>query len=188
LLWFVSKEDVVRTAGMIAGLYAAFVIQTSVLPLLRAGSWAPHVVMWGVVLAAVRPGPWGIVTAAACGLVSDCLSPGPLGVDLCVFALAAGLVQSARKRRASTGPFGMGFLTGATVLFAVSASTALRLALEGQPIPLPPIATFALATALATAVLAAVASGLWRAGTCGFSAGGRSAGPQVSNRWRMLAE
>ncbi|MGQ0633204.1 MAG: rod shape-determining protein MreD [Planctomycetaceae bacterium] len=173
-----------HTTLIVAGLYAAFVIQTSVLPLVCVRPWTLHIVLSAIVIVMLRSGARaGIVTAALGGLVSDCLSTGPLGIDLCLFVIVAHLTQMARNDRTGASPLVIGLFAGTAALLSEFIATSLRLALAGEPLPLREIGASATACGLSTAAVMVVAATLWQAMAGTAEAGGHTA---VSNRWRML--
>jgi rod shape-determining protein MreD len=168
--------------------YVVFVCETSLLPLLGWGAFAPRPVFAALVWSVWRSeSRMGLLIAAICGLIADGLSTGPLGIDVVVYVVAAGIVQSIRARSAnSTWVIGA---TTALIAFAIPvAGISLRRAIEQQSSEIERLCLAAAGSACSTAVLAAIlfCTGRLVFGRPAIMDNGSIA--HVANRWRMLTE
>lgn len=172
----------------IVGLYAALVVQTSVLPRLCLGAWTPHVAVWAVVMATAIVTPRAsIAIAALCGLVADCLSPDTLGPGMIVMGMTAFIAQHACRLGTMQSSLAWPCVIGLLAWFAPVASTLARQVLAQETIFWSHELSAAVFPALSTTACAFVATllaALFRRASP--STGGHDS--QVANHWRMLTE
>jgi rod shape-determining protein MreD len=172
-----------------AATFAAFVLQTSLVPLGNAGTIQPNFVLGGLVWMVWRAGPrTGLLSAAAWGAIADGLAQGPLGIDLIGYTMAAWIVQLVRDRGTTGSVLRVVGVTGSVVLAVSAASAGAREFIERQEVDSSLLLAWAGGQALATAMLAALLV-MFRNLVFGHSAetGGRTKA-RVSNQWRMLTE
>lgn len=172
----------------IVGLYAAFVVQTAMLPRLRLGAWTPQVVVWAVVMATGTVAPRAsIAIAALCGLVADCLSPGTIGPGVIGMGMTAFVALHARRLGTMQSPLVWPCMVGLLAWFAPVASTLARQVLAQEAVFWSHKLSASIFPALSTAACAFVATlpaALLRRASP--STGGHDS--QVANHWRMLTE
>jgi rod shape-determining protein MreD len=130
----------------------------------------------------------GLLVAAAWGLLADCLTSSPLGIELIGFTVAATVIQRLRRLNAPRSLFATALLTAGVVSAEVFAADASRLTLAGIPIDAAELAVRSLATGTATAgagfVIGCMTRLVWRRRANTNDA--RSGTNVVTNRWRML--
>lgn len=146
----------------LAGLaYVALVVQASVVPAMASGALEPRF-LWLAALGAVLlfDGAAGLVWAAVLGLLSDCLCPGPLGIDLTLAALSAALVQRLIPSESRRSFVVVAATVGVGLMVLASGSFAARLWLAGTPVDPAHVLTISFGTALSTL---ACGTALWLA-------------------------
>ena len=171
-----------------AWTYFIFVLQSSVARELAIGECAPHLVLAGLILMAVRvPGRNGLLLAALWGLLSDCLSDARLGADIIGFVLATLVAQWGGIRLGLSSPWRLGGLSVVLVWCASVLSAGLRMHADSRVASLAACCITALGSALYTGAVVGVASLAARFIGHGMTSDSAAA-PSVSNKWRMLTE
>jgi rod shape-determining protein MreD len=168
-------------------IYAAFVCRTT-MPLM--GDWAaygPRLEL-ALVFGMICPtgGTAGVVCAAGCGLLSDGLTGGLLGIDLVGFVVAGYALQLVVLRGGLHAPWSRGVATGAAVLATSLFSGGLRGGMESRD-DFVRLLTESAGSAGATALLVFALCGVW-GWIVGDSSEREPTSPDVANRWRMLTE
>jgi rod shape-determining protein MreD len=171
-----------------AWTYLIFVLQSSAAHGLSIGGCAPHLVLAGLILMAVRvSGRSGLLLAAVWGLLSDCLSDARLGADVISFVLATLVAQWGGVRLGLKSAWRLGGLSVVLVWCASVLSNGLRIHTDGGIASLSAICIIALGSALYTGGIVGIASLV--AHFIGRTATSELvAAPSVSNKWRMLTE
>lgn len=168
--------------------YAAFVVETSVVPLLGLASFAPRVVLATLVCLVWRAGGRsGLWMAAAWGLISDGLSTGPLGIDVVVYVLAAAGIQTIRDRILDSSP-AMGLTAGLVAFVVPIVGTGIRMAAERHAIEWDNLVVAAAPAACSTGLLTIGFVLAFRSLFSQRSSEDAASTASVSNRWSMLTE
>jgi rod shape-determining protein MreD len=173
---------------IVAWTYLVFVLQSSVAQGLSIGGFAPHLVLAGLILMAVRvSGRNGLLLAALWGLLSDCLSDSRLGADVIGFVVAVLIVQWGGIRLGLNSPWRLSGLSAVLIWCASVLSAGLRIHADGRAANLWACCVTALGSAFYTGALVGITS--LAARFIGRSTTRESAAaPAVSNKWRMLTE
>ena len=171
-----------------AWTYLMFVLQSSMAHGLSIGGCAPHLVLAGLILMAVRlSGRNGLLLAALWGLLSDCLSDARLGADVIGFVLVTLVAQWGDVRLGLRSPWRLGGLSVVLVWSASVLSNGLRMHADGRLASFRSFCITALGSALYTGAIVGIASLVAR-----FidrkATSDSAAAPAVSNKWRMLTE
>jgi rod shape-determining protein MreD len=182
------KRIVMQWFLIVAWTYLVFVLHSSVAKGLAIGGCAPHLVLAGLILMAVRvSGRHGLLLAALWGLLSDCLSDARLGADIIGFVLTALVVQWCGMRLGRSSPWRLGGLSAVLIWCASVLSAGLRMHADGRVASLWACCVTALGSALYTGALVGIAS-LAERSTGRSTTSESAAAPSVSNKWRMLTE
>lgn len=152
---FLKSQEVptkVKHIGLAGVIYASFALQGSVAPGIL-GSFSPHFLLCALVVTTLSMDHWSVIVwAAAIGLLSDCLRPHLLGVDMLIAALIALSVQlTGIVNRRRLGVATMAFLSLTIPLAALLASAAARAVVLHASADLSEILTATVRAAVATA-------------------------------------
>jgi hypothetical protein len=143
-----------RTAFLLVLIYLALIAQTALAPQLALGGIAPRFIPLAtyLVLACSRP-RLGLVLAAGCGLAADCVSPGPLGLELaaCVLMAATSLRWQLRGTLSRLIP--AGWLLQLLLTLETACVTAVRLWWVDRAVEPAAVLGFATASALYTSLI-----------------------------------
>ncbi|MSR57989.1 MAG: hypothetical protein EXS05_09975 [Planctomycetaceae bacterium] len=169
--------------------YAAFVLQSSLVPLVFPNAWAPNLIVAGLVWMVWRSsGRTAIVVAAGWGLIADGLSPGGLGINVVGFVAAAWLIQLACCRLPRLPVVLLSALLALTALVVPTVTAVIGLALAREVVDIRSLLMQGTGSAVSTGLLA---MGLLLAWRMVFDPQANSDDRQtvaVSNRWSMLTE
>lgn len=169
--------------------YAAFALHAGLGSDVAYGPLRVHV-LWLLLIPTVKrlTERDGLLAAATWGLLADCLTSSPLGIDLVGFTVAASLIQRLRRLNEMRSLFATTLLAVGVVSAEVATADAMRLVLAGVSIDVADLAVRSLATGAATAgsgfVIGCVTRLVWWRRPDANDA--RSATNIVTNRWRML--
>jgi rod shape-determining protein MreD len=147
----------------------------------------PNILLLGAVTAAVAlDATAGLLFAAVLGLLSDCLAPAGLGIDLILFTLAAAALQRMRSRSGAT-LFGLRVLSLVAVVAVACGDVALRAFQEAAQSDLEACCTLALGTAASSVLVMVLCVWPWSL-IAGLQTQDRRAGAhdRFQNRWKML--
>lgn len=169
--------------------YAAFVVQTSLVPLLGWDAFSPQLAIAVLVGMTWRMGGrFGLMLAAIWGLIIDGLSAGPLGIGLVGCVISAWGVQWVRSRWPACSPLLAGLMTGAATFTIITATVVLERLAQNSPVDWELIGARGAATAASTAILATGCMLAFQLVRGTPRADSLSAASPFSNRWRMLTE
>jgi rod shape-determining protein MreD len=169
--------------------YASFSLHAGLGGDLTYGPFRIHVLWLLLIPTLIRLGERdGLLLAAVWGLLADCLTSSPLGIDCVGFTLAATAIQRLRRLNEIRSLFATALLAAGVVSAEAAAAAAMRFALAGVSIDAADLATRALATGAATAlagfVIGCLTRLIWRQRPSVNDT--RSDANVVTNRWRML--
>jgi rod shape-determining protein MreD len=186
---FFQLSSVMKLLLTLIATYLVFVLQTSLADVWSIAGCVPNLPLAGViVMAGLGSGRRRIVTAAAWGLIADCLADGRLGPALIGFSLCFLVIERCHLRWGLGSPVRLIAISVPLVLLESTVTSALRVTLERRPLDLGRLGFLALGS---TAWTVAVIAGLTIIVTI---ASNRSrdrsvpGAPALSNKWRMLTE
>lgn len=169
--------------------YLVFALQTALADTLTVAGCVPNLALAGLLIMASRGSGWRqLVTAAAWGLIVDCLADGRLGPDLICCTACLLVFERCHQRWNLGSPWRLIAVSIPLVLLETAVTGALRATLDGRAVDWQRLAVFAVGSTTWTVI---VVAGLAFAGVLvghrGNEANGAAA-PALSNRWRMLTE
>ena len=133
-------------------LYAAAVLQGGGTVGLFGLAVQPHCLMLVVIVAVLYFENWtALLWAALAGLLSDCLSTGPLGVDVAGFVAAALFLQQRVRRPSRLSAVRLTWLTFGMVFTTLAFSNTIRLLITGRQFDHARLVLLVFATALVSA-------------------------------------
>ncbi len=167
--------------------YLALAVQTSLRGEFIAVEFTPNFLILACAAAVLTLGGWpAIAWAAAIGLVSDCSTPDPLGIDMAAATIAALAVQTLRQGRKSESLAVSMILMTLLIVTQSLTSVVLRLALLADA----SVETTALSTKLGitsdTLICGLVLLAAWRIVKRLLPARAKDDFNQVVNKWNML--
>jgi rod shape-determining protein MreD len=122
-----------------------------------AGSSAfagPHYLLLVVITAVLYFDHWSaLIWSAAAGLLSDCLSAGPLGVEMACFTAAGFAMQHQLRRHAPPGVLRITLLSFLAALSTLAVSHTVRLLITGQAFDHGRLVLLIASTSAATALV-----------------------------------
>jgi len=174
---------------VVPATYLVFALQTGLADSLTIGGCVPNLPLAGLLIMASRGSGWRqLVTAAAWGLIADCLADGRLGPDLIAFAVCLVVFERCHMRWNLGSYWRLVAMSIPLVLLETAVTGALRASLDGHAVDFQRLCLFAAGSTVWTVV---VVAGLAFVGALvGNRAhyGNETAAPALSNRWRMLTE
>jgi len=169
-------------------VYVAFAMQLTLAPRLAIKGCAPQFVLLVVMLVVPRmSGVAGLLAAASCGLLADCLASTGLGVDLVCFTWAAFFAQRAAQYLNPRRPIVAGAVVAASVAVLTGVSAIARLWLSRQQIDFGEISLVSFGSGIYTGAVAAVLLLPLRLLPYSQAASiSQHHTERVANRWKML--
>jgi len=169
--------------------YCVFVLQTSLADAWSVAGCVPNLPLAGlIVMAGLGPSRQRIVTAAAWGLIADCLADGRLGPALICFTVCFLVVERSHLRWGLGSPVRLIAISVPLVLLESLLTSALRVTLEGRPLDTGRLGFLALgSTAWTIAVVASLTIVVTFVSNRSRDQSAPGA-PALSNKWRMLTE
>ena len=169
--------------------YAVFALHAGLGDSVGCGSFHVHGLWLALVPTVMRLGEReGLLLAATWGLLADCLTSSPLGIDLVGFTVATTAIQRLRRLNEFRSLFARALLTATVVFAEVAVADGLRLMLAGVTSDVTNLAVHSLSTGATTAavgfVIGCAIRLMWRPQTT--MSDERSRSRVVTNRWRML--
>lgn len=178
-----------KAIGLILWTYAVFSLHAGLGDSVGYGSHHVHVLWLALMPTVMRLGEReGLVLAATWGLLADCLTSSPLGIDLVGFTVTATVIQRLRRLNEFRSLFTTALLMATVVFCEVAFADGLRLALAGVTSDVTNLAihslTIGATTSLLGFVFACAIRLIWRPQIT--TSDERSNTHVVTNRWRML--
>ncbi|MBI5759096.1 MAG: rod shape-determining protein MreD [Planctomycetales bacterium] len=178
-----------KLIGLTLWTYAAFSLHAGLGDSVGYGSFHVHLLWLALVPTVLRLDEReGLLLAATWGLLADCLTSSPLGIDLVGLAVAATVIQRLRRLNEFRSLFTTALLTATIVSAEIALADGLRLALAGVTSDVTNLAIHSLTTGATTAVVGFVIGCavrlIWRPQIT--TSDERSRSHVVTNRWRML--
>ncbi|MBI3865961.1 MAG: hypothetical protein HY290_29140 [Planctomycetia bacterium] len=169
--------------------YTVFVLHTSLARDLAIAGFAPHLVLAGLAIVALRTsGNDTLFFAAVWGFLADCLSEGRLGPGIIFYSLAALILRQAATGWKVKMPWAYAALVAPVCWGAIVGNQILRSFADGMATDFALAALRASGSAVYTAAIVAAATAAWRR-IAGHNPEAINTGTlPVSNHWRMLTE
>ncbi len=114
----------------------------------------PHYLLLVVITAVLYFDHWSaLIWAAVAGLLSDCLSAGPLGIEMACFTAAAYFMQHQLRRHSSAGVLRITLLCFAVAVAALTLSNTMRLLMTHRHFDHAKLVLLISSTSAATALI-----------------------------------
>jgi len=169
-------------------IYIAFALQLTLAPQLAIAGCTPQFVL--VVLMLIVPrmnGFAGLLSAATCGLIADCLATTGLSVNVVCFTWIAFFAQRAAPYLSPRTPALASLIVAIPVVVAVAVSAAARLWLARQQIAHSELAILSIGNGVYTGLLATIVLLPLRILSVSNAPSSSSNNTgRVANRWKML--
>jgi rod shape-determining protein MreD len=137
--------------GFVLFTYGAAVLFTGTGSQSFAG---PHYLLLVVITAVLYFDHWSaLIWAAAAGLLSDCLSAGPLGVEMACFTAAAFVMQQQLRRHSAPGILRITLLCFLVAIATLAVSHTIRLLITGKAFDHGRLVLLIASTSTATALV-----------------------------------
>jgi rod shape-determining protein MreD len=137
--------------GFVLFTYGAAVLYVGAGSELFAG---PHYLLLVVITAVLYFEHWSaLLWSAAAGLLSDCLSAGPLGVEMACFSLAGFVMQQQLRRHSPPGVLRITLLCFLLALPTLAVSQTVRLLITGKSFDHARLVLLIVSTSAATALV-----------------------------------
>ena len=150
--------------GLLCVVYVAAAAQAVLAPRIAIGGAAPEFLLLVAIAAALAVRTWSaIVWAALIGLIGDCLSDRPPGIEMLVTTVVVLFVQRVLYAKPDVSAIRGVVVATAAVAVIVLAREAVTAALTGDPIAPGTLLSGSAAAALSSCVCGLLLYGVWQA-------------------------
>ncbi len=176
-----------KNFGLLILTYVALVLESSVRTEIAVKGIAPSFLLLVVFAAVLLIDGWpALIWAALAGLLSDCLQPGQLGIDMMCATVVAYVVQRAIRGRSTESTFAIACVNFLMILTIAMASSVVRHPPAPGSDDLMQLLMPALGVAAYSAMLGLVCMTLWRFARNLLPGFGSRHGTRPSRRWNTL--